>query len=45
MYSVSLKHSVKVLSNKSDGTMVTSNDIKIDNIIRDRLHYLLPDIP
>ena len=38
---VSLKHSAKILSNKSDGTMVTSNDIKIDNIIRERLYYLL----
>ena len=42
---VSLKHSAKILSNKSDGTMVTSNDIKIDNIIRERLYHLRPDIP
>lgn len=42
---VALKHSAKILNNKSDGTIVTSNDIKIDNIIRDRLYSLRPDIP
>ena len=42
---IALKHSTKILRNKSDGTIVTSNDIKINNIIRDRLYSLRPDIP
>ena len=36
---VALKHLLK-FKNKSDGTIVTSNDIKINNIIRDRLYSL-----